>query len=178
MRRYEDSPSQRPSVRRCANAAANLPRRKAASGARLSSPCDQTRTSSFSGSATPVARVSPRASRRRTGRPGSRSRDETSESASWGGRAERCSSPLSVRLMPRSGIRSTSSLGSADDELLELAARVQVAHDVGAADELPVDVELRAGRPARVFLQPLAQLLVGEDVERLERGTDLLEHAD
>src|SRR6185369_15325937 len=43
----------------------------------------------------------------------------------------------------------------------QLALRVHLADDVAAAHQLPVDIELGIGRPARVLLQPLAQLLVG-----------------
>ena len=40
--------------------------------------------------------------------------------------------------------------------------------DVASAEELAVDVELREGGPAGVLLEPLAERLVGEHVERLE----------
>src|SRR6187551_636979 len=60
----------------------------------------------------------------------------------------------------------------------QLALGVHFAHDVGAADELALDVELRVGRPARVLLQPLAQLGIGEDVVGLELHAGLLEDTD
>jgi hypothetical protein len=50
-------------------------------------------------------------------------------------------------------------------ELLQLAARVQLLHDVAAALELAVHVELRDGRPVRELLDALSDLPVREHVE-------------
>jgi uncharacterized SAM-binding protein YcdF (DUF218 family) len=58
----------------------------------------------------------------------------------------------------------------------ELAARVHLAHDVAAADELPRHVELRDRRPVRELLDGLALLGLGEHVDRLERHADVLQH--
>jgi len=52
------------------------------------------------------------------------------------------------------------------EQLLQLAGLVHLPHDVAAADEFAVDVELRDRRPVRVILDALAQLLVLQDVER------------
>lgn len=45
---------------------------------------------------------------------------------------------------------------------------VRTNGDVASSEELAVDVELREGGPAGVLLEPLAERLVGEHVERLE----------
>src|SRR6185503_94670 len=66
--------------------------------------------------------------------------------------------------------------GGLTDERRELPARVHLAQDVGAADELPTDVELRDRRPAGVLLDGLALLGLGEHVDGLERHADLLQH--
>src|SRR5258707_889931 len=50
------------------------------------------------------------------------------------------------------------------DHLRELALRVHVAHDVRAADELSVDVELRERGPLRVLFHAVAKLLRLQDV--------------
>ena len=42
---------------------------------------------------------------------------------------------------------------------------VHLHDDVAAADQLALDVELGKGRPVRVFLETLPDLLVLEDVE-------------
>ncbi len=57
---------------------------------------------------------------------------------------------------------------------LEFAGAIHLGHDVAAADELALDVELRVGGPVRVRLERLAQLRLLEDVDvavaRLERA--------
>ena len=59
-------------------------------------------------------------------------------------------------------------------ERLELARAVHLGHDVAAADELALHVELRIGGPARISLERFAQLRLLEDVDvaivRLERA--------
>mmetsp|Transcript_21016 Transcript_21016/g.33195 ORF Transcript_21016/g.33195 Transcript_21016/m.33195 type:complete len:260 (+) Transcript_21016:316-1095(+) len=47
----------------------------------------------------------------------------------------------------------------------QLAAFLQLLYDIQAAHEVPVHIELRVGGPVRVLLQPLAHLLVPQDVE-------------
>src|SRR5262245_7069088 len=61
---------------------------------------------------------------------------------------------------------------------LELATLEHLAHDVAPADELAVDVDLRNRRPVGELLDPLALLRVGQDVHRLERDAQALEHLD
>src|SRR6185312_2263160 len=63
--------------------------------------------------------------------------------------------------------------GCARDQLLQLARLVHLAHDVAAADELAVHVELRDGGPVRVLLDALADVLVLQHVD----GEDLLRAA-
>src|SRR5690606_18809388 len=60
----------------------------------------------------------------------------------------------------------------------QLAGLVQVGHDVAAADQLAVDVELRIRGPVGVALQSLAQVRIQEDVVRLEVDADLPQDAD
>ena len=55
---------------------------------------------------------------------------------------------------------------------------VHLLHDVAAAEELAVDVELRDGRPARVLLDAVANGGIGEHVDRLEGDAGLLEDPD
>src|SRR5580765_5494630 len=70
-------------------------------------------------------------------------------------------------LTPRPpGLRS----GGYAERRLQLAGLVHLGHDVRAADELAVDVELGDRRPVRIFLDALADLLVLEDVHRLQVG--------
>src|SRR5438270_2624981 len=64
------------------------------------------------------------------------------------------------------------------EELLELAGLVHLHHDVGAADELALDVELGNGRPVRIGLDTLPDLRVLEDVDRLERHVQMVEDGD
>ncbi len=49
--------------------------------------------------------------------------------------------------------------------LLELAALEHLAHDVGAADELALDEQLRERRPVRVLLHPAAHVRIAEHVD-------------
>jgi uncharacterized SAM-binding protein YcdF (DUF218 family) len=60
----------------------------------------------------------------------------------------------------------------------ELAFRMQLADDVTATDELSRHEQLGNGGPARVGLDPFSLLGLGEDVDRLERHADLVEHLD
>src|SRR5229473_2503577 len=64
------------------------------------------------------------------------------------------------------------------EELLQLAGLGHLANDIAAADELTLDIELRDGRPAREFLDALADLGVGQDVDALELDTELAEDLD
>src|SRR5262245_60896523 len=56
------------------------------------------------------------------------------------------------------------------EQLLELARLEHLDEDVAAADELPVDVDLRDGGPAREILDSLAKRRVGQDVDVFELG--------
>jgi len=47
---------------------------------------------------------------------------------------------------------------------------MHVEQDVGATNEFALDVDLRDRRPGGVFLDPLSQLLVLEDIKGLELG--------
>src|SRR5262245_47656694 len=60
----------------------------------------------------------------------------------------------------------------------ELAAFVKVRHDVGAADELTVHVQLRERRPVRVLLQTLTKLGVGENVHVTKVDAAFLQDPD
>src|SRR5579871_992 len=53
-------------------------------------------------------------------------------------------------------------------EILELAILEHLADDVAAADELALHIELRNGRPVREFLDTVADLGIGEDVDAFE----------
>src|SRR3954463_3653505 len=64
------------------------------------------------------------------------------------------------------------------EELLQLAGLEHLAGDVAAADELALDVELRDRRPVRIGLDALADLLVLEHVDALERLPDVVEDLD
>jgi uncharacterized SAM-binding protein YcdF (DUF218 family) len=61
------------------------------------------------------------------------------------------------------------------DHRCELAAGVQLAHDVAAADELAADEHLRQRGPVAERLHRLALLALGKDVDRLVRHPDLVE---
>src|SRR5438552_3549008 len=60
------------------------------------------------------------------------------------------------------------SSGRGRQRLLQLAGFVHLHHDVRAADELAVDIELRDRGPARIRLDALADVVVLEDVDRLQ----------
>src|SRR5271155_6239124 len=62
------------------------------------------------------------------------------------------------------------------DERLELAALVELADDIASADELAVDIDLRDRRPVAVTLDRLAQLLIGQHVDGLERRAERFEN--
>src|SRR5688500_11541553 len=64
------------------------------------------------------------------------------------------------------------------EELLELAGLVHLHHDVGAADELALDVELGHGRPVGIVLHALADLRILEDVDGLEADPEMVEDGD
>jgi hypothetical protein len=51
------------------------------------------------------------------------------------------------------------------EQLLELAGLEHLADDVAATDELTLHIELGDGRPLAEFLDALAQVVVGQDVE-------------
>src|SRR5436853_1780037 len=50
------------------------------------------------------------------------------------------------------------------EQFLQFAALKHFGHDVGAADELAVDIQLRNRRPIRVLLDALAYLLVLQNI--------------
>src|SRR2546430_10991809 len=77
------------------------------------------------------------------------------------------------RPTPRSG-----GLHGRADERRQLTSAMHLAHDVAAADELAVHVQLRNGRPVRVLLDRFPLLRLGEHVDGLERGTDLAQDLD
>jgi hypothetical protein len=58
--------------------------------------------------------------------------------------------------------------GRGAQDLLQLAALVHLHHDVRAADEFALDVQLRNGRPVAEFLDGLADLIVLQHVHGLE----------
>jgi hypothetical protein len=59
-------------------------------------------------------------------------------------------------------------LGRRETELrVELAGRVEVAHDVATADQLALDVELRDRGPGRVHLDALTNRRIRENVDGL-----------
>src|SRR5208283_2413871 len=60
-------------------------------------------------------------------------------------------------------------------EPLQLAAAVHLEHDVAAAEELAVHVELRVGGPARVALERLAEFRVLEYVDGMKARAAALE---
>ena len=61
---------------------------------------------------------------------------------------------------------------------LELAALVQLRHNVAAPDKLSRDVELRNGRPRRIGLDAVANFGIGEHVEGFVLGKHAVEDAD
>lgn len=70
------------------------------------------------------------------------------------------------------------------NELGQLSALIQLLHDVAAANQLAVHVELRVGWPGGVLLQSLPKLLVFKDidggvgdVEKVQYSTRLVREA-
>src|SRR5205814_9582886 len=51
-------------------------------------------------------------------------------------------------------------------------------HDVGSANELAFDIELRDRRPVRIFLDAAADLRVLEHVDSLIGGAEMIEDGD
>jgi ribonuclease T len=58
-------------------------------------------------------------------------------------------------------------------DLSQLTVAVHLEHDVAAAHEFAVDVELRVSRPAREALKCLAQLGIFEDIDVMELGAQM-----
>ena len=94
--------------------------------------------------------------------------------AHGGGRRRRDGDGAERSLAGDAGV--TGDAGNAQ-QLAELARGVHLAHDVAAADEAPVDVELGDRRPLAVLLDPVADLGAAEHVDRLVRGEELVEDA-
>src|SRR5688572_31202335 len=75
-----------------------------------------------------------------------------------------------------SGLRRLRGLDAlALQQVLQLASLEHLAHDVAAADELALHIELRNGRPAGEVLDALAQAGVGQHVDALELDAHLRE---
>jgi len=68
---------------------------------------------------------------------------------------------------------SLSGLGS--EQLLQLATLEHLHHDVGAANELTLHIELRNRRPIGIFLDAGPDLRVLKDVDRLVLRAETLE---
>src|SRR4249920_343359 len=68
--------------------------------------------------------------------------------------------------------------GSRRHHSAQLTRLGELGHDVAAADELAIDEELRDGRPARVSRELLADPGVGQDVDRRELGSRLVQGLD
>ena len=81
--------------------------------------------------------------------------------------AERC--PKKSRVAAAGSSVPRSLCGHIRQQLLQFARLVHLAHDVRAADEFAVDVELRNRRPVGVVLDALADVGIGEDVDGKER---------
>src|SRR4051794_27968916 len=64
------------------------------------------------------------------------------------------------------------------EQLLQLAVLEHLHHDVGAADELALDVELRDCRPVAIFLDALADLRVLENIDGLVFGFEPIQNRD
>ena len=94
------------------------------------------------------------------------------------GDRERSGARGSARRARGSGSRGSGRSGVAGHERLKLTALEHLEEDVAAADELPVDVELRDGRPVRERLDALTDLRVLEDVDLLELGAAATEDLD
>src|SRR5687767_8435186 len=65
--------------------------------------------------------------------------------------------------------------GSGLDQLLELTVLIELGHDVAAAHELPVDIELGDRRPGGELLDSVAHFGISEHVDVDERLAHLLE---
>jgi hypothetical protein len=50
---------------------------------------------------------------------------------------------------------------------MQLAAGVHLANDVGAADQLAIDIQLRNGRPVAEFLDAFADFRIFQHVDRV-----------
>src|SRR4051812_9629314 len=79
-----------------------------------------------------------------------------------------------------SGVRSSPGGGLHRDALvleqaLQLARLEHLPHDVAAADELALDVDLRDGGPLRVGLDALAKIIGLEDVDAFVWDTEVIE---
>jgi len=61
------------------------------------------------------------------------------------------------------------------DEVVQLARLVHLAHDIAAADELTLDIELGNGRPVGEALDAFTQSLIFEYVHVFERYSKVLE---
>jgi hypothetical protein len=59
---------------------------------------------------------------------------------------------------------------------VQLTALVHFAHDVAAAHELALDIELRDRRPIREFLDSISDLAVGEHVDRFVFADQLVQN--
>src|SRR5688572_14599657 len=96
------------------------------------------------------------------------------------GRYARCAMrPTSVRR--QRGLRSSGLLDRDAvvlEVLLELARLEHLGDDVGAADELALDVELWDGRPVRIGLDALAKFLVLQHISAVVVDPDIVEDLD
>src|SRR5688572_23368081 len=61
------------------------------------------------------------------------------------------------------------------DQLLKLAALEHLHHNIGPADELALHVELGDGGPVGIFLDPVTDVLVLEDVDGFELDPEMVE---
>src|SRR5258705_8376855 len=63
-------------------------------------------------------------------------------------------------------------------QFLQFAGLEHLAHDIAAADELALHIELRDSRPAREILDALAQAGIGQHVDTLELDAHVAQHLD
>ena len=68
--------------------------------------------------------------------------------------------------------------GRAFDERLQFARLVKLADNIASADEFAVDIDLRNGRPVAKSFDLIAHFGVGQDVDGLVLGAELIEHLD
>lgn len=61
------------------------------------------------------------------------------------------------------------------EEVMQFAGLVHLGHDIAAADELALDVELGEGGPLAELLEALADFFVFKDIEALELGASVVE---